>query len=220
LIAHKAGVSVKTVERLLVGFEQLALIKIDRNDVAGVFKAPNTYTLLPIRHCDASMRHHGQQASMTDKVEESGRILEKSQKKHTHSAVFSANGLTEDQKQIIAHFNETFVPHGFLPVEKITKATRAILERKDCTLERFDELLNDQAAWPHKRTFYKLFHTRTGAERLASKSNEHLQLLRSKLIAARNSRNLSCAEMDATREQLKGIKQILKGRGIQYPASL
>ncbi len=78
LIAHKAGVSYKTVERILHGLEVLALIKIDRNETAGVFNAPNTYTLLPIRHSGASMRHDGKHASKSDKVEESGKIFKKS----------------------------------------------------------------------------------------------------------------------------------------------
>jgi hypothetical protein len=57
LIAHTAGVSVSTVERLLKAFEQLGLVKIERRAIAGAFKAPNTYTLLAIRHCDVSIRH-------------------------------------------------------------------------------------------------------------------------------------------------------------------
>jgi hypothetical protein len=88
LIAHKAGVSVKTVERLLNGFEQLALIRIDRNVVtasAGAIKSANTYTLLPVRHSDVTpMRHGRQTVSKSDKVEESGKIFEKNNEKRAH----------------------------------------------------------------------------------------------------------------------------------------
>jgi hypothetical protein len=82
LIAHRAGLSVKTVERLLHGFEQLGLVKVDRGLAkagSGSIKSPNTYTLLAMRHGDAtSMRHGGKHASKSDKVEESGRISEES----------------------------------------------------------------------------------------------------------------------------------------------
>lgn len=56
LIAHKAGLSVSTVERLLKDFEQLGIVKIERRAFGGAFKAPNTYTLLTIRHSDVSIR--------------------------------------------------------------------------------------------------------------------------------------------------------------------
>src|SRR5205823_3824211 len=80
LIAHKAAVSVKTVERLLHGFEELALVRVDRNvarATSGSIKSANTYALLAMRHGDAtSMRHGSKQGSKSDTVEESGRILE------------------------------------------------------------------------------------------------------------------------------------------------
>jgi len=82
LIAHKAGLSVKTVERLLRGFEEMGLVKIDRNSASATFgaiKSANTYTLPSMRHGDAtSMRHGGKHASKSDKVEESARISEES----------------------------------------------------------------------------------------------------------------------------------------------
>jgi hypothetical protein len=60
LIAHKAGVSVSTVARLLKGFEQLGVVKIGRGlvpAVSGAIKSPNTYTLLPMRNNDVSIGH-------------------------------------------------------------------------------------------------------------------------------------------------------------------
>jgi hypothetical protein len=68
LIAHTAGVSVSTVQRLLKGFEQLGVVKIERRAIAGAFKAPNTYTLLAIGHHDASMSH-GRRNLKTDRAD-------------------------------------------------------------------------------------------------------------------------------------------------------
>jgi len=65
--------------------------------------------------------------------------------KQTQSDVLSLNGLSPDQRQIISHYNKTFVPLGCLSVDKITPAVRSVLEHKDCTRKRFDELLNDQS---------------------------------------------------------------------------
>ena len=101
LIAHKSGVSIKTVERILSDFEKLRVIKVHRNCAAGAFKAPSTYTLLTIRHGDATMRHHGKHAFKSDKDKESGKISEKISKKsdtrartrtRTRRATQSANG--------------------------------------------------------------------------------------------------------------------------------
>jgi len=224
LIAHKAGLSVSTVQRLLKGFEQLGLTKIEREFAernSGAIRAPNNYTLLALGHGDATTLGHGRRRrSNPDKVKERER-KQKETKKETHSAVFSANGLSEKQKQIIARFNEIFPQLGFLPVNEITPAVRTILAHEDCTRERWDELANDPASWPHERKFTKLFwHARTAANRLAAMRSKQLQSLRSKLIDERNSGKLSRKEKDAKRKQLLEIKQILKGRGIEYPASL
>lgn len=73
LISHKAGISVKTAERLLPGLESLQLVKIDRNTQpgAGAIKAVSTYTLLSLRHeVASSLRHHGHNGSKSDKVKE------------------------------------------------------------------------------------------------------------------------------------------------------
>ena len=73
LISHKAGISVKTAERLLPGLESLGLVRVDRNTQPGLgaIKAVSTYTLLSLRHQVAtSLRHHGHNGSKSDKVEE------------------------------------------------------------------------------------------------------------------------------------------------------
>src|SRR5437773_6254345 len=43
LIAHRAGLSISTTERLLKGFEQINLVAITRNRI-GAWKQPNSYT--------------------------------------------------------------------------------------------------------------------------------------------------------------------------------
>ena len=68
LIAYKAGVSVKTVERLLPDLEALGLVTIRPNKAAGMFKTANTYTLLPMRRGDASLRQFGD-SQLSDKVD-------------------------------------------------------------------------------------------------------------------------------------------------------
>ena len=71
LIAYKAGVSIKTVERILKDLEKLGLVKIGRGFAevgSATIKAPNTYTLLSMRHGDAtSMRHEGKPNSKSDR---------------------------------------------------------------------------------------------------------------------------------------------------------
>src|SRR5439155_13527751 len=68
LIAHRAGLSISTTERLLKGFEQLNLVAITRNRL-GAWKQPNTYTLLTMRNGDATLRI-GQPRSNPDRVKE------------------------------------------------------------------------------------------------------------------------------------------------------
>jgi Helix-turn-helix domain len=73
LIAHKAGLSVSTVQRLLKGLEQLGVVHIEgqfaeRN--SGAIRAPNTYTLLASGHGDVTTLSHGRSRSNPDKVKE------------------------------------------------------------------------------------------------------------------------------------------------------
>jgi len=80
LIAHKAGVSIKTAERVLNGLEELGLVTIERSLVnagSGAIRAPNRYTLCAIRHHDAASMRHQQSSSVSDKVEERERHRKK-----------------------------------------------------------------------------------------------------------------------------------------------
>jgi hypothetical protein len=76
-IATKALLSTATVKRALPILEELSALKITPNARPGSkLKAPNTYALLPIAHCDPSIAHskkHGQ-------LSQSRRILEESKK--------------------------------------------------------------------------------------------------------------------------------------------
>ena len=116
LIAHKAGVSVKTAERMLAGLEQLGVVQITRDlcepsPGAGAIKSPNTYTLLPIRLNDAMpMRHHGKHTSKSDKVEESGKISEERGKN-------ARNGLRPHRETLPDGFDSA-LPDGFDEDEK------------------------------------------------------------------------------------------------------
>jgi hypothetical protein len=74
LIAHRAGTSVKTVERTLKDLARHEFIFIVSH--AGL-KAPNEYSLLSMRRQDATMRQHGKQGEKPDKVEETEKKAEK-----------------------------------------------------------------------------------------------------------------------------------------------
>ncbi len=80
-IAHRAGVSYRTVDNLLVGFENIGVVGISRRVASansGRIKAPNQYTLLAIGNGDASTISNGcastignglQQTSVADNKE-------------------------------------------------------------------------------------------------------------------------------------------------------
>jgi len=53
LIAHKAGLSYSSVQRLLKGLEQLGVVRIQRGRINGLLRTANTYTLLS----DSSLGH-------------------------------------------------------------------------------------------------------------------------------------------------------------------
>jgi len=136
LIAHKAGVSVSTAARLLNGLEELGLVKIDRNVAAGVFKAPNTYTLLAIGHSDLSIGN-GRKRSKTDKVEKSRKT--RSAKKtrssngtrHRSADVVCFDGselVSEEQREAIDYYNAMLAPRGWLPVNKLAPEIEKALD--------------------------------------------------------------------------------------------
>jgi len=73
LIAHKAMVSVKTVERILKGFEELGIVKVERafaSSNSGTIQAPNTYTLVALRLDDVATLRLGGTHSKSEKVEQ------------------------------------------------------------------------------------------------------------------------------------------------------
>lgn len=222
-IADIAGVSVATTKRLLPVLEQLKLIAIERSYQGNTYlKAPSRYTLLSIAHGEPSIAQSGNKAS----VSLSRRTGEKSQKKetkNTHTAVQSLNGISAEQRKIVEDYNEAFVPKGWLPVDKITPAVRNILVNRsgEQFANMFAKAEADPTSWPSKHTFFALCNAANKTKPcLASKGNDALKSLRSKLIHQRNSGTLNEQQMDDTRQQLLAIKQILKTRGIQYAASL
>jgi hypothetical protein len=210
LVARRAGVSYRTAANILKRFESLKLIAVARSTVPGTKeRAPSTYTMLR-NHC-ATLRKQNQNCLQrsTEESEESN--------KRTHKAVVSANGLTEEQKQIVTYFNETFVPLGFLAITKITKAVRNILEEKHCTRDRWVELLNNQDCWPRKKTFTSIYwNTRTAAERLQRLPLRVLQEKRQSCIDRlndlfhRHGKNGKCApEITAQKNVIRQERDVI-----------
>src|SRR5262249_25187736 len=141
----------------------------------------------------------------------------KEQKKHTSRAVFRLNSLSPAQTELIAWFNETFVPHGFLPVDKITPAVREILDKHPARLRGgLAALLNDPGGWPRKRTFTALFWTRTAREKLARLPLHVLKQRRGKLQAERNrlwhpeDRTANRERRDAIWEEMERIDEAIE----------
>jgi hypothetical protein len=85
LIAHKAGLSVSTVQRLLKGLEQLGVILIQPGRINGLLRTANTYTLLPIGHSDSSIGR-GRSRSNPDKVEKNRKKKNKEERVVFHES--------------------------------------------------------------------------------------------------------------------------------------
>ncbi len=125
LIAYKAGVSIKTVERILKDLEKLGLVKSERGFAevgSGTIKAPNTYTLLSMRLGDATtMRHEGKPTSKSDKVEESEKNVVVARAREADPQLkelceqIAAASATEDElvEKLQPHFPQNRVPHEF-----------------------------------------------------------------------------------------------------------
>jgi hypothetical protein len=172
LIAHKAAVSVKTVERMLKGLEQLGVVDIKRRKIEGAFNAPNTYTLLPLRHGDATLRL-GRSPLKSDKVEEKEKNLEENVSNETN--IFSAkrrpntfsakrrtgnydlSQLCEDDREIVDAYNETLVPLGWVPVNRVTdELLRLLATFAAAATADWHELIRETAGapneWPKPRS--------------------------------------------------------------------
>ncbi len=180
-IARRAGVSYKTVDRLLGGLVALGVIAVRRRATAagsGRIKAPSEYTLLSIglsnsssiRLSDlSSIGHGGKHTSMTDILEESGRILEESvEEPRAASAAASAarfilpDGLvlSSDERSVIEFYNQTLPPLGWLPVTRVTDELRKALSAALSAAE-WHELIAEMAdaprhEWPTSRTLVRL----------------------------------------------------------------
>lgn len=105
LIAHKAGVSVKTAETRLKGLVELGAVRIEpqRGTAnSGVIKASNKYTLIAMRNGYAlTMRNEGRQGSVSDKVEESEKNEKESEERMPKLSSMSEiqNGEAEEFKE-------------------------------------------------------------------------------------------------------------------------
>jgi hypothetical protein len=130
LIAHKAGLSVSTVQRLLNGFEQLGVVRIERGFAernSGAIRAPNTYTLLSIGHGDSTTLGHGRSRANPDKDEEKKEKRKTLPMEGTHhlalraaDAADSFSRYDEEEKEKIQCFHQQLSDNDWdwLPVEK------------------------------------------------------------------------------------------------------
>jgi hypothetical protein len=225
-IASRAAVSYRTAASILNRFESLKLIAIDRHLVEGTKeRSPSTFTLLG-NDCRTS-GNGCSKASLPRNIKETEKKRKETNKKNTHSADFlSLNGLKPEETQIISQYNETLVPLGWLPVDKVTPTVRTILD--NCTLERFKELVataaQDRTNWPRKRSFPQLFwNTRTAFEQLQRLPLHVLKQKRQKCIDAKNhlfrmyGADGKCSpEITAQKTQLvderEAIEEIIKQR--------
>lgn len=172
LLAFKAGLSVKTVERLLPGLEELGIIKIERSlasAASGAIKAPNTYTL-SMRHGDATSMRHGGASAMSDKVKERKERKEpraSATRADCASASASASPtrrvdglerLSPDQQEIVNTYNRIFGPLGWRRVTKITEAVFDVLPRRtpEEWREFFEVIAEEPESWPKPRTLVRL----------------------------------------------------------------
>ena len=78
LLAFRAGVSTRTAATILKRFEELSLIRIERQlSATGTPEGPNTYTLLRVRNGCSPVGNEQKQRFVSDKVEESKKIYER-----------------------------------------------------------------------------------------------------------------------------------------------
>ena len=184
LIAHKAALSVKTVERLLHGLEEVALVRIVRNvavATSGSIKSANTYTLLAMRPGDAtSMRHGSKQGSKSDKVEESGTIIEETfqetrsddRPRDAHGAprtLSVPDGFDDGEQAVISLYHEIVVASDlqWLPVNQFSKRVQDAIafwlaESNGSTVEDLKQLFlavahgDERLTIPKRRTLVRL----------------------------------------------------------------
>jgi hypothetical protein len=197
----------------------LKLIAVERHVVEGTKEhAPSTYTMLGI---DCRTLGSRRCKALLPRIEkETDKNLKEKETKNTPSDVFCLDGLKPEEAEIIKRYNETFVPLGWLPVDKITPAVQNILQ--NCTVGIFDKLdaiAADHANWPRKRTFTNLFwQTRTPFERL-----QHLPLhvLKKRRQVCQDERNRlwNPQDRDANRErrtqlldEMDSIDEVIKAR--------
>ena len=218
-IADRAAVSYRTTASILTRFEALKLIAVERHVVEGTKeRAPSTFTMLG-NGC-RTLGNGCCRLSLPRIEKETDKKNERKEIKNTHSEVLCLDGLKPGEAEIIKRYNETFVPLGWLPLDKITPAVQNVLQ--NCTPDIFDNLVPiaaDRANWPRKRTFTTLlWNTRTAAERLRRLP---LNVLRQRRQKAQDERNRLFDRKDPNanrerREQLKReideIEEITKTR--------
>jgi len=194
-ISRRAGASYRTTWENLNQLGALKLIHVQRHTIPGTKgNAPSTYTL-----CTPCLTLCKRNAKCLQRVFKN----QNNQKNHDDTCE-ALNGASANRKSSLS----------ILSLEEA---------KKHPEWETFN-------AWCNGRGTLKGFNTwlqnpnrpqSNGAKpRLAVMKSKDLQSLRDKLIAERNSGKLTREEMDAKREQLLEIKEVLKGCAITYPSSL
>jgi hypothetical protein len=131
-IAARAGVSYKTVAKVLYRLEALSIISITRNKISGTKEnAPHTYMLLKLgNECPTS----GNGSDQTSFPREDEEYPEESLETRcgdltaTHHSGEWRYSYSEDELQIIDLYNTICAPHGWRPVNKYSEQLREALE--------------------------------------------------------------------------------------------
>jgi DNA-binding IscR family transcriptional regulator len=144
-IGQRAGLSARTVNRILPTLENLDIITIQRNKICGV-NAPSTYTIIrgakPIQAVASPCRHaatncNAQSRSLEESLEESPEQTQFSKENYTHHSDEWRCYYLDDELQKIDAYNVICVPRGWFPVD-------AYSEELQEALSLFEHLESDE----------------------------------------------------------------------------
>jgi hypothetical protein len=193
-IARRAGASYRTTAKILGHLERLKLIRVQRNIVPGTKEhAPSTYTMLGMPCLTLSKRD----VSSLPKSSKNQKNPKKDNDTRTHTRNGQSSSLVWS-----------------LSLEEAKKDPLWVQFENYCLTSGGAPTLKGWNTWRPKQS------ANGATPPLASMKTKDLRYLRTRLIAERNSGKLSHEEMQAKRRQLVEVKQILKGRGIEYAPSL
>jgi len=205
-IARRACVSYRTAFAFLKRFESVKLIAVDRLRIEGTKeRLPSTYTLLsPLMHAVHNPCANAE-PSRLPRYKKNRKNRKNPDDMRTHARTREAAPGARGRKSSSSIF---------LSLEEAKKDLLWPQFENYCVSNNGSPTLNGWKTWRPKQS------ANEARPRLTAMRSKELQSLRSKLVAERNSGKLSREEKHARRKQLLQIKQILKRRGIEYPASI